>query len=98
MLSTALENLLRGADSNAITELFIWLTIGSMVLGLVLQKQGKARGFVEFMPALLTSLGILGTFVGIVVGLLDFKPDDIDGSIGTLLEGLKTVQAMGQVL
>lgn len=90
MLSTALENLLRGADSNAITELFIWLTIGSMVLGLVMQKKGKARGFVEFTPALLTSLGILGTFVGIVVGLLDFKPDDIDGSIGTLLEGLKT--------
>lgn len=90
MLSTALENLLRGADSNAITELFIWMTIGCLALGLVLQKKGVARGFVEFTPALLTSLGILGTFVGIVVGLLDFKPDDIDGSIGTLLEGLKT--------
>lgn len=39
---------------------------------------------------MLTSLGILGTFVGIVAGLLHFDTNDIDASIGPLLAGLKT--------
>ncbi len=90
MLSTLLENLLRGADANIITEIFIWLTILCLVLGLVLQKKGIAHSFVEYSPALLTSIGILGTFVGIVVGLLGFDAKNIDGSIGHLLDGLKT--------
>jgi hypothetical protein len=41
-------------------------------------------------PNLLVSLGILGTFVGIVIGLLGFDPADIDQSIPSLLGGLKT--------
>ena len=39
---------------------------------------------------MLTTIGILGTFVGIVIGLLDFRPTDVDSSIGRLLDGLKT--------
>ena len=35
-------------------------------------------------------MGILGTFIGIVVGLLGFDPTQLDSSIGNLLEGLKT--------
>ncbi|ADE14195.1 conserved hypothetical protein [Nitrosococcus halophilus Nc 4] len=47
-------------------------------------------GFVHYTPNLLTSLGILGTFAGIVIGLLNFNVSNIDGSIDPLLEGLKT--------
>ena len=36
------------------------------------------------------TLGILGTFVGISLGLYNFNPEDIDGSIPQLLSGLKT--------
>lgn len=38
----------------------------------------------------MTSLGILGTFSGIVVGLMAFDPSHIDDSISLLLAGLKT--------
>lgn len=39
---------------------------------------------------LLTSLGILGTFIGISIGLATFNPSDIDSSIANLLAGMKT--------
>lgn len=38
----------------------------------------------------MTQIGMLGTFLGIVIGLWDFNPGDIDGSIPQLLNGLKT--------
>jgi hypothetical protein len=38
---------------------------------------------------LMTGLGILGTFFGVVVGLQDFDTSNIGRSIGPLLEGLK---------
>lgn len=44
----------------------------------------------EAIPTVFTTLGVLGTFTGIYFGLLDFKTDNIDGSIQDLLEGLKT--------
>ncbi len=37
----------------------------------------------------LTSLGIFGTFLGIAVGLWYFEPSDIDGSVKSLLGGMK---------
>lgn len=40
-------------------------------------------------PPLLTTIGVLGTFVGIFIGLLDFNVDEIDKSVPKLLDGLK---------
>ena len=40
-------------------------------------------------PSLLTTIGILGTFVGIYMGLDQFNIANIDRSIPTLLRGLK---------
>ena len=40
-------------------------------------------------PALLTTLGVLGTFTGIFFGLLDFDVTNIDDSVPQLLGGLK---------
>jgi DNA anti-recombination protein RmuC len=53
-------------------------------------KKGKASDYVSYTPALLTSLGIFGTFAGIVIGLMAFDANNIDGSIEGLLNGLKT--------
>ncbi len=52
--------------------------------------RGTAPRFTAYAPTLLTSLGILGTFTGIVIGLLNFDPAQLDASIGKLLDGLKT--------
>ncbi len=38
----------------------------------------------------IVSLGILGTFIGISIGLADFDTTNIEGSVPQLLEGLKT--------
>lgn len=42
------------------------------------------------LPDLVTSLGVLGTFIGIVLGLIDFDPRNIKDSVPSLLQGLKT--------
>ncbi|MCV6022563.1 MotA/TolQ/ExbB proton channel family protein, partial [Escherichia coli] len=61
-----------------------------LALSSVLAVLGKAPRFTASTTNILTSLGILGTFAGIVVGLMEFNPSDIDGSIESLLAGLKT--------
>ncbi len=45
--------------------------------------------WLESIPSLFTTIGVFGTFLGIVIGLQDFKTDDIDRSIPLLLDGLK---------
>lgn len=42
------------------------------------------------IPSVFTTLGILGTFVGIFVGLQEFDVQNITQSIPKLLEGMKT--------
>jgi len=44
----------------------------------------------DSIPTVFTTLGVLGTFVGIYFGLRKFDVNDITGSIPTLLDGLKT--------
>lgn len=44
----------------------------------------------ELIPSMFTTIGILGTFGGIAYGLWFFNPQDIENSIPTLLQGLKT--------
>lgn len=40
-------------------------------------------------PALLTTIGVLGTFVGIFIGLVNFDVGNIDKSVPLFLEGMK---------
>ena len=50
------------------------------------------RRLVEMVPDILTSLGILGTFVGLVLGLRGFNPtsyEAMSGSVETLISGIK---------
>lgn len=48
------------------------------------------RRWVENIPSLISTLGVLGTFYGITTGLLSFNSNDLDTSIPELLDGLKT--------
>ncbi|GFO73576.1 hypothetical protein BJAS_P4462 [Bathymodiolus japonicus methanotrophic gill symbiont] len=89
-MSTLLESLLKGTTPGFITEVFFWLIIVSLLFAIWFRKTGKFPSYVNYSATLLTSLGILGTFIGVVIGLLDFNAEDIDGSIGSLLAGLKT--------
>lgn len=90
MLSLFIENLLRGLSAATITEIFAWLLLAIFLLALVCKKKSWLPAFTQYTPTLLTSLGILGTFTGIIVGLLDFDTTHIETSIGPLLDGLKT--------
>lgn len=50
------------------------------------------RGILELIPDILTSLGILGTFVGLVMGLREFDPsgyEQMAGSVTPLINGIK---------
>ena len=50
------------------------------------------RRMLEMVPDILTSLGILGTFVGLVLGLRSFEPSSYEtmtNSISVLVEGIK---------
>lgn len=77
----------------------IWLTITvlllivSIVLVTVWKKKGTLsdnQRTIDCLPSLLSTFGVLGTFIGITIGLIHFETSDIDASIPKLLDGLKT--------
>lgn len=64
-----------------------------LVLVIKFKKSDKLlanRRIVEYFPTFVSTLGVLGTFYGITVGLLAFDTADLDKSIPGLLDGLKT--------
>jgi acyl carrier protein phosphodiesterase len=46
--------------------------------------------FKKNLKSQIVSLGVLGTFIGIFIGLQDFNPEDMRNSINSILFGLKT--------
>ena len=75
--------------------IIIFLAILS-VLSIVQVRKGENKlfycdiiPFYDMIPNVFITLGVLGTFVGIFLGLQDFDVDNITESIPTLLEGLK---------
>ncbi|NKN33502.1 hypothetical protein [Marichromatium bheemlicum] len=91
-----LESIALGVLS-ALHQLNAMAVIGAFTLlllalfGAALAAIGRGRGeeFYRGAPTLLTTLGILGTFLGIAIGLLEFDVRDIEYSIPVLLDGLK---------
>ena len=45
------------------------------------------RRWIEQLPSMISTLGVLGTFAGITIGLLYFDTEDLDASIPILLSG-----------
>jgi len=89
-MSEFLRNFFLALSPDAVTETFLTLMLALFVLAVLCRLLHKAAEFVEQTPGLLTSLGILGTFTGVIIGLFEFNLDSIDLSIATLLDGLKT--------
>jgi len=88
-----LEGLLVNTSAAAVSDIIL-LFIG-IILAVSFFQAGKGHHsrFLDYAPTLMTSLGILGTFIGIVIGLMNFDtsdPSTIDESIPLMLEGLKT--------
>ena len=81
------------------TSTWIWLIAIFVVFAICLffvfrfKKNGKLvanRRIVEYFPTFVSTLGVLGTFYGITIGLLSFDTSNLDQSIPGLLDGLKT--------
>ncbi|QGU33735.1 hypothetical protein [Thermochromatium tepidum] len=81
--------ILEHLDSNLVTGLFVLLMVMLFSLALAATLTRRAAAFHQATPTLLTTLGILGTFLGIAIGLLDFDASRIEDSIPLLLEGLR---------
>ncbi len=50
----------------------------------------EKRRWIENLPTFISTIGVLGTFAGITLGLVNFDPNNLDASIPLLLSGLKT--------
>lgn len=91
-----IETTLKSLSEESINNTFFLIIFGSFVatslyyLFNIRKKEIKESVFVESMPTILTTLGILGTFTGVLVGLLNFDTNHIDESISALLSGMKT--------
>lgn len=90
MFAAPLESLVSSLNVTSVTDVFIGLLLLVFLMACVLKRTDSLHGFTQYTPTLLTTLGILGTFFGIVAGLLAFDVSDIDGSIEGLLSGMKT--------
>lgn len=72
------------------TAIVAWVGIAAFILFIPSLAQGKfGSRLVSITPNSLATLGVLGTFTGILIGLLDFDVERIDDSVPTLLSGLK---------
>ncbi|EHK9017669.1 hypothetical protein K6648_000152 [Vibrio vulnificus] len=85
-----LASIIASYSAASISDAFIYTIVLLLIVSSVLAFLGKHPSFTASTTNILTSLGILGTFAGIVVGLMEFDPSNIDGSIESLLAGLKT--------
>lgn len=68
-----------------------WLAIGTLsVILRPIARGAFGAKFIAMTPTTLATLGILGTFTGILLGLQDFDVNRVDESVPQLLAGLKT--------
>jgi Biopolymer transport proteins len=90
MLAQLFEHLFQSIDSTLVTNIFIWAVIFVFCAAWWCDHKNIHNKFREYAPTLMGALGILGTFIGIIIGLLNFNTESIDASIPVLLGGLKT--------
>ena len=85
------ETAAAGGAASAVTNVVLKLILEMFLLGMLqlFVRWDWARRFSGQIPSHLTSLGILGTFLGIFVGLYNFQVDRLDLAVPLLLEGMK---------
>jgi gas vesicle protein len=93
-LSEAINQITESSLAVFFISIILCLFIISGTLGLW-ARFGKSnfssqlQGLVYFAPTAMSTIGVIGTFVGIFIGLLDFDVSNIDASVPLLLAGLK---------
>tara|TARA_R110001592_G_scaffold97579_1_gene279497 strand:+ start:1712 stop:3511 length:1800 start_codon:yes stop_codon:yes gene_type:complete len=90
MIANGIERVLVITEASFLSEIVCGAILVVFVLAIIFSLKSKQSNFVAYTPALLTTLGIFGTFAGIVIGLMLFDAEHIDESITGLLGGLKT--------
>lgn len=71
--------------------LTIWLLFSIYYLIRAKRSADKINPYIfDSIPQVFTTIGILGTFIGIAYGLMNFDVNKIEESIPALLKGLKT--------
>ncbi len=81
-----------GSNKARIISMIVIIFIGVLfILGLkqLIKKNEKFASFASSIPGQMTSLGILGTFAGIFIGLYNFDVHNLNQSVPLLLEGMK---------
>ena len=86
-----LTRMLTAAQGDLIALTFCLFIAATFLVGVVtlFVPPVRASRFTNYLPSLMATVGLLGTFVGILVGLLDFDVADIDASVPRLLAGLQ---------
>lgn len=88
-----LERIISGLFANEVSTFFSSAILAYLCFSIVSlfgkKPSGKLAALTEMSPSVLTSLGILGTFLGIFLGLIDFDFRTVNKSVPELLEGLK---------
>ena len=74
----------------ALVVIFVWALACALT---PLRASPRADAFARYAPVALTSVGMLGTFVGIYWGLTHFDVRDVSGSMPGFLQGLKVAFA-----
>jgi hypothetical protein len=77
----AIIEIIGDALSNKVNIIFVVIIFALAFFDLKKKKDLKSQ---------IVSVGVLGTFVGIFIGLQDFNPEDMKNSINYILVGLKT--------
>ncbi|WP_240905787.1 hypothetical protein [Thiorhodococcus mannitoliphagus] len=89
-IALGVVGMLESMDSTMVTGIFVVVMLIFFAVAVTTIVMRRATAFYQSTPTLLTTLGILGTFLGIAIGLLDFDSTRIEYSIPLLLDGLKT--------
>ena len=89
-----LQNVVRFLSNYALSAVVLVILIAIACIYWVKRKgtYKENERFVNSIPSWASTVGVIGTFVGITAGLMEFdtRPELLDKSIETLLEGLKT--------
>ena len=74
---------------NDISLTFILIILGIFVIVLFFSKTYYGRILSSSATTVLPSIGILGTFIGVFIALLNFDANNMEGSMTLIIGGLK---------
>ena len=75
-------------SSPIIINILFALIMGVLIVRYFIKKRSYDAN--SYTPDLIATLGIIGTFLGITIGLLNFDPKQMEESVPLLLNGMKT--------